>query len=114
MGYRVLFAADAERDFELIFDFLAESYAGFGEPLPLAMSRAEERIQAIREDALALAKAPHLGTRHDDTLPGLRHITRNRAVFWFDVSEKPKEVRILAVFFGGQDHIRRMLVRLLN
>jgi plasmid stabilization system protein ParE len=51
---------------------------------------------------------------HDDILPGLRHVTLGRAVIWFDVIEDKSNVRILAVFFGGQDHIRRMLARLLG
>ena len=37
-----------------------------------------------------------------------------RAIYWFDVDEGRRTVRVLAVFFGGQDHIRRMLIRLLE
>ena len=61
-----------------------------------------------------LAAAPHRGTLHDDLLPGLRHVTLGRAVVWFDIVEETREVRVLAVFFGGQDHQRRMLARLLD
>jgi plasmid stabilization system protein ParE len=114
MAYKVTFAADAERDFELIFEFLLESYVDFGEAIDLAIYRAEERIHSIRADIEALAKAPHRGTMHDDILPGLRHVTLGRAVIWFDVIEDKSNVRILAVFFGGQNHIRRMLARLLG
>jgi hypothetical protein len=35
--------------------------------------------------------------------------TRNRAVFYFEVEEATGQVRVLAVFFGGQDHVARML-----
>ena len=38
----------------------------------------------------------------------------DRAIYWFDVDEAARKVRILAVFFGGQDHVRHMLVRLLG
>jgi plasmid stabilization system protein ParE len=114
MVYKVTFAADAERDFELVFEFLFESYVEFGEAVGPAIDRAEERVQSIRADIETLAKAPHRGTMHDDILPGLRHVTLDRAVIWFDIIEEKDVVRILAVFFGGQDHFRHMLVRLLE
>ncbi len=114
MGYKVTFSADAERDFELVFDFLLESHIDFGEATGPAIDRAEERVHSIRADIEALEKAPHRGTVHDDILPGLRHVTLGRAVIWFDIVEDNDTVRILAVFYGGQDHIRRMLTRLLG
>lgn len=114
MAYKVSFAADAERDFELIFDFLVESYLGFGESEETATERALERVQSIGKDATGIGKTPFRGTLHSDLLPDLRHVTLNRAIFWFDIVEATEEVRILAVFFGGQDHHRRMLARLLE
>lgn len=114
MAFRVRFAADAERDFELIFGFLVDSYLSFGEAVETAIERAEERVQSIREDAESIAESPYRGTLHDDLLPGLRHVTLGRAIIWFDIVERSEEVRILAVFFGGQDHRRRMLARLLG
>lgn len=114
MAFKVVFAADAERDFELIFDFLVESYLGFGESEESAIERAFERVQSIRKDAISIGKAPFRGTAHSDLMPGLRHVTLNRAIFWFDIVEATEEVRIFAVFFGGQDHRRRMLVGLLS
>ena len=47
-------------------------------------------------------------------LPGLRHVTIERAIYWFDVPEAERTVRVLAVFFGGQDDVRHMLERLLS
>jgi plasmid stabilization system protein ParE len=114
MAYKVAFSADAERDFELVFEFLLESHIDFGETAASAIDRAEERVQTIRADIEGLSKAPHRGTLHDDILPSLRHTTLGRAIIWFDILEEKNEVRILAVFFGGQDHMRRMLVRLLG
>ena len=35
----------------------------------------------------------------------LRHLIIGRAVYWFDVDDNRRTVRILAIFFGGQDHI---------
>ncbi len=112
--YKVTYSVDAERDFNLIFDFLFESYVEFGEAPAPAIDRAEERVQSIRSDIEAIAKAPYRGTTHDDLFPGLRHVTLDRTIVWFDVIEDERKVRILAVFFGGQDHMRRMLVRLLE
>ena len=114
MAHKVLFAADAEQDFELVFEFLVESYLGFGEAMQTAIKQAERRIQSIREEIEGLTGAPHRGTLHDDLLPGLRHVTLGQAVVWFDIVEESEEVRILAVIFGGKDHQRRMLARLLE
>lgn len=114
MAYEVVFAADARRDFTLIFEFLVDSYVGFGDDTETAIMRAEARIQSIREDIARLGQLPHRGTLHDDMLPGLRHVTIGQAIAWFDIDEDAKLVRVLAVFFGGQDHIRRMLMRLLG
>ena len=41
------FSADAERDFELIFDHLVESYLEFGEDNDVAFERAVERIPPV-------------------------------------------------------------------
>ena len=35
-------------------------------------------------------------------------------MFWFDVDDGREVVRVLAVFFGGEDHVRHMLARLLK
>ena len=34
----------------------------------------------------------------------------DRAVYWFRPRSEQREIQILAVFFGGQNHQRRMLV----
>jgi plasmid stabilization system protein ParE len=47
-------------------------------------------------------------------MPNLRHVTIDQAIYWFLVDEDALIVRVLAIFFGGQDHIRRMLARLLQ
>lgn len=114
MAWEVEFADEAERDLGLIFDHLLESYQEFGEGFEEAFARAEARVQAVRRGADRLGTAPHRGERHDALLPGLRHVTMDRAVYWFEVDEPVERVRVLAVFWGGQDHIRRMLARLLG
>ena len=113
MDFRLEFSAEAERDFGLIFDHLLHSYLDFGESLESALDRACERVLEIRDQAGRILKASHRGERHDDILPGLRHLTIGRGIYWFDVDEARRTVRVLAVFFGGQDHVRHMLTRLL-
>ena len=114
MAFRLEFSAGAERDFGLIFDHLLRSYLDFGESPESAFDRAESRLAEIRADAGRILAAPRRGERHEDILPGLRHLSIGRAVYWFDVDEARKTVRVLAVFFGGQDHVRRMMTRLLE
>ena len=114
MGFRLEFSAEADRDFGLIFDHLLRSYVGFGESLQSAVDHAEMRIREIRVAGERILTAPHRGERHDDIRPGLRHLTIERAVYWFDVDEARGTVRVLAVFLGGQDHVRHMLARLLE
>ncbi len=106
------FAADAERDFELIFDHLVESYLELGEARDVAIDHTIERIRGIQVSANKLALVPKQGTLRPDILEGLRFVRLEKAVFWFVLDEDQKTVRVLAVFFGAQDHIRHMLTRL--
>ena len=114
MRFRVEFSAEAERDFALIFDHQFEGYRSFGTRVEAALDHSEDRIRDIRQEADRLDAALDRGERHDDLLPGLRHLTIDRAVYWFNVHEAEQRVRILAIFFGGQDHVRHMLTRLLT
>ncbi len=114
MAFQLEISAEAERDYELIFDHLLKGYTSFGENIENAVEHAEARVLEIRAAAHRISLAPHRGERHDDILSGLRHLTINRSIFWFDVDETNECVRILAVFFGGQDHVRRMMVRLID
>ena len=114
MAFRLEFSAEAERDFALIFDHLLRSYLDFGEGLEQALEHAGRRVVEIRADAERILSAPHRGERHDDILPGVRHLSMGRAIFWFDVDEPRERVRVLAVFLGGQDHVRHMMARLLE
>ena len=112
--FKVVFSANAELDFELIFDFLFESYLSFDENIESALTQAEAKMQSIRKAADKLAKHPFRGTLHDDMLQGLRHITMGRAIYWFDILEDAGVVRILAIFYGDQNHQTKMLARLLG
>ncbi len=112
--WKVEFAAAAERDLELIFDHLVQSYQDFGDDLDIALNRAEQRLLSIQSSAQDLAKIPYQGMLRTDMLDGLRFVRRERAVYWFVSNEDRKTVQVLAVFYGGQDHIRHMLTRLLG
>ncbi len=114
MRFRIEFSAEAERDFALIFDHLFESYRSFGESVEAALDHCEDRIRDIREEADQLSEVSHGGERHDDLRPGLRHLTIGRAIYWFEVDDAEQRVRVLAIFFGGQNHVRHMLTRLLQ
>ena len=114
MPFAIEFSTESEQDFELIFDHLFESYLSFGESVEEALDHAMKRIFDIRRAAERLSSFPIRGTASDDILPGVRYLSIDRAIYWFDVDEPARKVRILAVFFGGQNHVRHMLVRLLG
>ena len=111
--WNVEFSENAEHDFELIFDHLVDSYIGFGEDIEDALEHAANRVLSIRGLSNKLGRAPQQGTVRDDIAHGMRFVRLDKAVFWFDLDEQRQVVRILAVFFGAQDHIRHMLTRAL-
>ncbi len=112
--WTVVFAEDAINDLVLITEYLTQAYCGFGEPLAEANRHAQLRIEAIIAAADSLATAPFRGESLVDLLPGLSHLALDRAVYWFRPRAEQRDIQVLAVFFGGQDHQRRMLVRLLQ
>ena len=114
MKYAVERASDADRDLDMIFDFLIESYAAFGDDMAGAIGRAADRLQEIHVAMEALGDAPHQGTLLTEFRVGLRSVTKGRAIFYFEADDRRRVVRVLAVFFGGQDHRARMLMRLLG
>ena len=108
--WTVVFAAEAINDLVLITDYLTQAYWGFGEPQAEAHSHSRLRIEAIITAAERLAPAPLRGESHDDLLPGLRHLALDRAVYWFRPRSEQREIQVLAMFFGGQDHLRCLLL----
>ena len=112
--WTVVFAAAALDDLTLIERHLTEAYQSFGETAQEAARHAAARIADILSTAERLVTAPHRGEAHDDLLPGLRHLALDRSIYWFVVDDLARQVRILALFFGGQDHQRQMLVQLLR
>lgn len=114
MTFRLEFSADAERDFALIVDHLYDGCRSFGEDVQTALDHAEARVMEVRGAADLILTAPHRGEKRDDILPGLRRVTMERATYWFDIDQERRAVRVLAVFVGGRDQVRRMLTRLLG
>lgn len=112
MAYRVERSLATDRDLAAIFDFLLESYMAFGDARSEALERAAERVEGIEAEMLGLGDLPNQGSLRSEILPGLRSVTKRRAIFYFDVDDDLRLVRVLAVFFGGQDHQRAMLRRL--
>lgn len=113
-GWTVVFSADATADLFLIEDHLIQAYADFGETPAEARLHAAQRLDAIIATAERLATAPFRGETSEDLLPDLRHLMLDRAVYWFVPDSTTRQVRVLAIFFGAQDHQRHMLVRLLE
>jgi len=114
MNWQIEFAEETERDFALILDHLIDSYTSFGDSPAEATQRATQRLTEILDAPLRIATAPFRGQSHDDLLPGLRQLAFGKATFWFTVHDGQGVIQVLAVFFGGQDQQRRMLVRLLD
>ncbi len=104
----------AERDFELIFDHLFETYVDLGEDAEAALENAADRIRSVRASIDSLVRMPFIGTLRQDVLPGLRFVRMERAAVWFLPDERQERIVVAAIFFGAQDHIRRMLTRLLE
>ncbi|WP_323767050.1 type II toxin-antitoxin system RelE/ParE family toxin [Marinovum sp.] len=114
MVYEVRRAAGVARDLELIFEFLLSAAEGFGESPERAFALAEARLDEIETALDGLGRAPHQGTLRPHLGPGLRNVTKGRAVIYFDTDDSRQLLRVLAVFFGGQDHQSHILLRLLS
>ncbi|WP_425050734.1 type II toxin-antitoxin system RelE/ParE family toxin [Psychromarinibacter sp. S121] len=114
MVYDVLLAEGVDADIELIFDFLFEAACDFGESEGDAFDLAVRRITEIQKAMRELGYAPHQGSLLPHLGAGIRNVTKGRAVFYFDTDDTRQVLRILAVFFGGQDHQAGILMRLLG
>jgi plasmid stabilization system protein ParE len=110
--YRIELSEEGEIDLELIFDHLVESHIQLGEPVSDAVEHAARRLRSIRADIFSIGRNPYQGTLSPEIAIGLRHVTKNRAIIYFDVDEVRKFARVIAVFFGGQDHKRHIATRL--
>jgi toxin ParE1/3/4 len=109
--YNVLPARGVVRDFALIEDFLFRTYRDLGDDPKEACDRAAVRVRAARAYMRIFEKNPHRGTEHPEIRPGVRTVTKEKFIFYFEIDETKFEVMIFAVFFGGEDHRRRIIDR---
>lgn len=114
MGWTVERSAAVGADIEAIYEHLLTALLTFGEPADRAHARCAARIDQIESQIDALALAPFQGVRDDAVLPDLRHVTKDRAILYFRPDPGRQVVEVLAIFYGGQDHTRRMLARMLR
>jgi toxin ParE1/3/4 len=110
--YNVLPARGVVRDFTLIEDFLFKTYRDLGDDSDEAVDRAAVRVIAARAYMRTFERNPHRGTEHPEIRPGVRTVTKEKFVFYFEINETEFEVMIFAVFFGGEDHRRKIIDRL--
>jgi toxin ParE1/3/4 len=110
--YRVRRAAPITRDLDLIESHLLQVYQDFGDELESATERAAARIDEALAYMRTFESRPHRGTEHPEIRSGIRTVTSNKFVFYFEIDEPLSEVRILAVFFGGANHGQQILDRL--
>ncbi|MCP4932664.1 MAG: type II toxin-antitoxin system RelE/ParE family toxin [bacterium] len=108
------YSAEAERDFELIFDHLYETYVEFGDDPEAAIERASVRIRSTRSSTRKLVMTPYIGTLRPDIRPELRFLRMDKVAIWFLPVEERQNIIVVALFFGAQDHIRHMMARMLD
>lgn len=111
-GFEVIRSERCDLDLELIFDHLFAAYRDLGDPVEDALARAEQRLQGIEDALERLGDVPHQGTLVPRIMDGLRHVTKNNPVFYFVVDDAKRRLRVLGVFFGGQDHRGHILRRI--
>jgi plasmid stabilization system protein ParE len=112
MAFKVVRSTQFDDDLDHIHEHLIGSYAGLGDTFVDAFDRATRRLDTLEADLDAIARSPYQGTLTPQIAQGLRHVTKNMAVFYFDIDEDSGSVVFLAVFFGGQDHHRHMSRRM--
>jgi toxin ParE1/3/4 len=114
LGWTVERSATVGADIEAIYDHLFAAQLSFGALPARAHTTCAARIDQIETLIGTLALAPFQGVRDDSILPGLRHVTKRRAILYFRPDVERSVVEVLAVFFGGQDHTKRILARKLG
>jgi toxin ParE1/3/4 len=113
-GFEVVRSEQCDRDLELILDHLFAAYCELGDAVPDAFNRSAQRLRGIEGEIDRLGDVPYQGTLASKIMGGLRHVTKSGAVFYFVVDEGERRVRVLGVFFGGQDHRAHILRRIVG
>ena len=103
--YKLIFASSVQNDFERIAEHLFRNYVFFGETPASAVNHVEQRISELRDFTNSLQDTPHQGTCRNDLRKGLRMLPDQRnAAFAFEVDDQNQTVKILRIFFGGEDY----------
>ena len=108
----VLRGTNVGRDLSRIRKHFIRSYQEFGDTKAIATERANARIRAAFDYMLTFAIHPHRGPMHSELRDSVRHVTAQQYVYCFEIDDRLTEVRILAVFFGGEDHLEQIAERL--
>jgi len=110
--YTVRRAASVTRDLSAIRRHLINSYEIFGDTHFAATERAAVRLREAFDYMQTFATHPQRGTVHPELKGGVRQVTDRNFIYYFEIDEKSVEVGVLAVFFGGADHLRQIVERL--
>lgn len=96
-AYTVAEAESAFSDYVAISTYIEEATGD--------RALADRTIDAIRSAVASLRHAPRRGVPRDDLRDGLRLLFyRRRTVIAYDIDETHSLVRVLRVFYGGQDY----------
>ncbi|MEH0020839.1 MAG: type II toxin-antitoxin system RelE/ParE family toxin [Desulfobacter sp.] len=95
--YDVYLMPSAIEDLERLYDYIAEQ-SGFPE-------RAWSYIEKLKIACQKLETSPLRGQKRDDLMTGLRIYPLDKnAIAAFLIDETQNAVRILDIFYGGQDY----------
>jgi plasmid stabilization system protein ParE len=99
------------QDLVIIRRYLIRVYRDLGETKMDAETRAGARLRGAAVYMQSFATYPHRGTAHPDLPGNVRHVTDAEFVYYFALDDEKYEVEILAVFFGGRNHLRHFRER---
>ncbi len=103
--YKLVFAKSALGDFDRIAEHLFRSYVYFGDTPHRAFDRTEFRISELRNFIRKLESTPHRGTIRNDLMVELRILPdRRQAAIAFKVDDQKRTVKVLRIFYGGEDY----------
>ncbi|MCE8522813.1 type II toxin-antitoxin system RelE/ParE family toxin [Ruegeria pomeroyi] len=101
--YRIRFHPKVQDDLVQITVLIAE-YSG-----SLTAARI---LGEIERSVATLSATPHKGSLRDDIAPGIRAVPAGRrAVVAFTVDDAAREVRVIAITYGGADWLGRIRPR---
>lgn len=112
LAWRIEFSESADADLRDIYLHILNSHLSFGHSTLEARDKARARVNNIVENARRLGRTPGMGSRDADIGAGLRHVTLDMTIFYFEPHSHSETVVVRAVFYSGQDHVRHMMARM--